>query len=86
MASGRQAADLLSMVESGALTLCYFSASYLAERVPAFALLDLPLLLNDRAQAYAVLDGPLGLYLADQLAEVSGFRLLGWWDSDDSAP
>ncbi|MDH3603727.1 MAG: TRAP transporter substrate-binding protein, partial [Candidatus Tectomicrobia bacterium] len=62
-------------------TLCYFSASYLAERVPAFALLDLPFLLNDRANVYTVLDGPLGLYLADQLAVVSGFRLLGWWDN-----
>ena len=81
IASGHQAADLLRMVESGELTVCYFSASYLAERVAAFALLDLPFLLNDRAKAYAVLDGPLGRYLADRLAEVSGFRLLGWWDN-----
>jgi tripartite ATP-independent transporter DctP family solute receptor len=81
MAAGHPAVHLLSMVESGELTMCYFSASYLAERVPAVALLDLPFLLNDRAQAYAVLDGPLGLYLADQLAAVSGFRLLGWWDN-----
>jgi tripartite ATP-independent transporter DctP family solute receptor len=81
MAAGHPAVHLLSMVESGELTMCYFSASYLAERVPAFALLDVPFLLNDRVQAYAVLDGPLGLYLADQLAAVSGFRLLGWWDN-----
>ena len=81
IASGYQAADLLRMVESGELTLCYFSASYLADRVPAFALLDLPFLLNDRAKAYAVLDGPLGHYLTGRLAEVSGFRLLGWWDN-----
>ena len=45
MASGYRAADLLSLVEGGVLALCYFSASYLAERVPAFALLDLPFLL-----------------------------------------
>lgn len=34
IASRHLAADLLPMVESGALTMCYFSASYLAARVP----------------------------------------------------
>jgi len=79
--SGHQAADLLRLVEGGALTLCYFSASYLAERVPAFALLDLPFLLNHRPMAYTVLDGPLGQHLTEQLAAHTGFRLLGWWDN-----
>ena len=81
IASGRQAVDLLRLVERGELTLCYFSASYLAERVPAFALLDLPFLLTNRPTAYAVLDGPLGQHLAEQLAAHTGFRLLDWWDN-----
>ena len=81
IASGHQAADLLRFVESGDMTLCYFSASYLAERVPAFALLDLPFLLSDRSLAYAVLDGPLGQHLASELSAHTGFRLLGWWDN-----
>ena len=81
IASGHQAVDLLRLVESGDLTMCYFSASYLAERIPAFALLDLPFTLHDRATAYAVLDGPLGQHLAEQLAAHTGFRLLGWWDN-----
>ncbi len=81
IASGHQAVDLLRWVEAGDLTLCYFSASYLAERVPAFALLDLPFLLTDRPRAYAVLDGPLGQQLAEALAAHTGFRLLGWWDN-----
>lgn len=81
IASGHQAADLLRFVENGEMTLCYFSASYLAERIPAFALLDLPFLLNHRAMAYGVLDGPLGQHLAESLAADTGFRLLGWWDN-----
>ncbi len=81
IASGYKAADLLSLVECGELTLCYFSASYLAARVPAFALLDLPFLLSHRGKAYEVLDGPLGQHLAEQLAQQTGFRLLGWWDN-----
>ncbi len=81
IASGHQAVDLLRFVENGTLTLCYFSASYLAARIPAFALLDLPFLLNNRPMAYAVLDGPLGQHLAERLAAHTGFRLLGWWDN-----
>jgi TRAP-type C4-dicarboxylate transport system substrate-binding protein len=64
IASGHLAADLLPMVESGALTMCYFSASYLAARVPQYALLDLPFTIADRGKAYAVLDGALGHLLA----------------------
>ena len=79
--SGHNAADLLTMVEGGTLSLCYFSTSYLAERVPEFALFDLPFLINDREQAYAALDGPLGHILADKLAASSGFKLLGLWDN-----
>ena len=79
--SGHNAADLLTMVESGEMTLCYFSASYLAARVPEFALLDLPFLIQDRDRAYGLLDGPLGQHLTDRLADETGFRLLGWWDN-----
>ncbi|ETX02135.1 MAG: hypothetical protein ETSY2_36150 [Candidatus Entotheonella gemina] len=81
IASGHQAVDLLRLVENGELTMCYFSASYLAERIPAFALLDLPFVLTNRPMAYAVLDGPLGQHLAEELAAYTGFRLLGWWDN-----
>lgn len=81
VAAGHKAADLLTMVESGRLTMCYFSASYLAERVPEYALLDLPFLFTERAKAHAVLDGPLGHLLADRLAAQTGFRLLGFWDN-----
>jgi tripartite ATP-independent transporter DctP family solute receptor len=81
VASGHQAAELLNMVETGAMTMCYFSASYLAARVPEFALLDLPFTITDRARAYAVLDGPLGQLLVDRLQTRTGFRLLGWWDN-----
>jgi tripartite ATP-independent transporter DctP family solute receptor len=79
--AGHKAADLLSMVETGALSMCYFSASYLAARVPEFALLDLPFMIRDRDQAYAVLDGPLGRLLADKLRARTEFRVLGWWDN-----
>lgn len=81
VASGHRAADLLAMVESGAMTMCYFSSSYLAARAPEFALLDLPFVIRDRDQAYGVLDGPLGARLADALHAATGFHILAWWDN-----
>jgi TRAP-type transport system periplasmic protein len=80
-ASGRNAADLLPLVENGDLTFCYFSASYLASRIPEFGLLDLPFMINDRDHAYAVLDGPLGRLLTEKLETHTGFKLLGFWDN-----
>ncbi|MDH3738893.1 MAG: TRAP transporter substrate-binding protein [Alphaproteobacteria bacterium] len=80
-AQGHNAVDLLDMVAGGEMTLCYFASSYLADRVPEFALLDLPFAIRDRAQAYAMLDGPLCQYLADRIDEVSDFRVVAWWDN-----
>jgi C4-dicarboxylate-binding protein DctP len=80
-AAGHRAADVLCMVESGALTLGYFSASYLAARVPEFALLDLPFMISARRQAYAMLDGAFGQLLAAKLQAATDLRVLGWWDN-----
>jgi C4-dicarboxylate-binding protein DctP len=80
-ASGQAVTSLMEGVETGAFDLCYVSASYLAARVPEFSLLDLPFTINDREQAYRVLDGPLARILADKLAARSGYRLLGFWDN-----
>ena len=81
MASGHKAADLLTLVEGGELTMCYFSTSYLAARIPEFALLDLPFVFDRRDRAHAVLDGPLGRLLADKVRANTGYRLLGLWDN-----
>jgi TRAP-type transport system periplasmic protein len=78
---GRKAADLLDMVATGETTLCYFSSSYLADKVPEIALFDLPFLIRDRAQGHAMLDGPLGRLIMDKMAEVADFRIVAWWDN-----
>ncbi len=79
--SGFQAKDLLNQVEDGSLSMCYFSASYLADRVAEFALLDLPFMYTNRDQAYAVLDGPLKSLLAERLTKSTGYRLMDFWDN-----
>lgn len=78
---GHKAADLLTMVASGETSLCYFSSSYLADKVPEIALFDLPFLIRNREQAYTMLDGPLGQLVMDKMAEAADFRIVAWWDN-----
>lgn len=81
VAHGRRAGDLLEMVESGELDLCYFSSSYLLRRVPALAVFDLPFQVSDRLALFARLDGALGASLADAMAAATGYRVLAYWDN-----
>lgn len=81
VAEGHNAKNLLSWVEDGTLSMCYFSASYLADRVPEMALLDLPFMFRNRTHAYAVLDGPLKQYLSDKISSRTGYRLMDFWDN-----
>lgn len=78
---GVKAADLLDLVEAGELTLCYFSTSYLVERVPELALIDTPFRFADLGAAHAALDGPAGAFLSERTEGATGFRVLGYWDN-----
>ncbi|MGI9259833.1 MAG: TRAP transporter substrate-binding protein [Gammaproteobacteria bacterium] len=78
---GNRAADLLSLTEDGDLEICYFSASYLADRVPEIRCLDTPFLFQDRASAHLALDGDLCATIETKLEDKSDFHVLGWWDN-----
>ena len=78
---GHKAADLLSMVEEGTLTGCYFSSSYLASRVPELGIFDQHFVVPDRTAAYRLLDGALGHHLAELVAANTGYTVLGFWDN-----
>jgi TRAP-type C4-dicarboxylate transport system substrate-binding protein len=79
--SGRKVADLLDLVETGALDLCYFSSSYVTARVPALGAFDIPFLMQDRERTRALLQGALGERLAEAVAANTGYRVLGFWDN-----
>ena len=81
MDEGRPATDLFSMTESGELTLCYFSTSYLCDRVPALAALERPFLFETLDEAHTALDGELGDVLRAAVAASTGFEVLGFWDN-----
>ena len=78
---GYRADDLLAMVECGLLTLCYFSTSYLANRVPELEVIDLPFVFDDEAHAHAALDGALGAFLTERIESRINYRVLGYWDN-----
>jgi C4-dicarboxylate-binding protein DctP len=81
VSDGHKASDLLSMTESGELDGCYFSSSYLADRVPELALFDQHFAVPSRAHAYGVLDGSLGRRLKDEIEAATEYSVLGYWDN-----
>lgn len=78
---GKQAADLLTMTASGELDLCYFAASYLAEKVPALGLFDLPFEVTSREKVWHKLDGGLGAKIANEVAHRTEYKVLAYWDN-----
>ena len=78
---GHRAADLLTLTEQGSLEICYFAASYLSHRVAEIELWDLPFLISNRDDGYALFDGSLGTVIRTNLEAGSGYRVLGCWDN-----
>jgi TRAP-type C4-dicarboxylate transport system substrate-binding protein len=81
VATGHKAGDLLDLVASGTLDGCYFASSYLAGRVPALGVLDLPFQAASRAASFAALDGTGGALLREAIAGATPYRVLGYWDN-----
>jgi TRAP-type C4-dicarboxylate transport system substrate-binding protein len=78
---GRKVADLLDLVKSGDLDLCYFSSSYLTSRVPALGILDIPFQFTDRRGTRIRLEGSLGAILRRETAARTEYEILAFWDN-----
>lgn len=81
MERDRPMTDLLDLVESGEMFLCYFSTSYVGARVPALNVLETPFLFKDLDHAHRALDGPLGDRLSSEVRSVTPFDVIGFWDN-----
>jgi len=81
MDRGHKAEDILTLVETGEMTLGYQSSSYLTDRVPELGFVDLPFLFSSNAQARAAMDGELGSFLARKTEERINYRILGWFEN-----
>jgi TRAP-type C4-dicarboxylate transport system substrate-binding protein len=79
--SGRPAQGLLDDVQAGRTTLCFFSTSYLADRVPGLEIIDLPYVFPSAEHAHEALDGALGAALSERTRQATGLLPLGYWDN-----
>jgi TRAP-type C4-dicarboxylate transport system substrate-binding protein len=78
---GGNATDLFTLTEAGDIQIMHFAASYLAHRVPALEVFDLPFRYDGRDALLAALDGALGQRLKDAIAANTGYLCLGFWDN-----
>jgi tripartite ATP-independent transporter DctP family solute receptor len=72
-------AAVLSSMQGGTIDMTMSSSGLLYGMVKDFGLLSLPMLFNDAKEAYAILDGPVGKKLLDQLP-AKGLIGLGYWE------
>jgi hypothetical protein len=73
-------AAMVTALRTGALDMSANSQGAVANVVPEYAAFGMPFLFSQPAQAWKVLDGPLGKELADKSAE-KGPVVLGYWDN-----
>ncbi len=73
-------AAMVTAIRSGALDMTANSQGAVANAVAEYAAYGMPFMFSAPAQAFKLLDGPLGKELADKTAE-KGMVVLGYWDN-----
>lgn len=73
-------AAMLTALRSGSLDMSANSQGATATVVPEYAAFGMPFLFTDSAQAFKLLDGPIGKELADKSAQ-KNLIVLGYWDN-----
>ncbi|MDO8772676.1 MAG: TRAP transporter substrate-binding protein [Burkholderiaceae bacterium] len=73
-------AAMVTALRTGALDMSANSQGAVSNAVPEYAAYGMPFMFSSPAQAFKLLDGPLGKELAD-LSAAKGMVLLGTWDN-----
>jgi tripartite ATP-independent transporter DctP family solute receptor len=73
-------AAMVTALRTGALDFSANSQGAVSAAVPEYAAFGMPFLFGSAAQAFKVLDGPLGKELAERSAD-KGMVVLGYWDN-----
>ena len=75
---GYLASDITWLVDTGVLTLGYFT---MTEGIPELELAALPFLFPDTAAARAAMDGELGRAATEKIESKSNYRVLGYFEN-----
>jgi len=73
--------DRLGQMRRGILEMTDAADGNYASIHSDIQVLNMPYLFPDEATAWAVLDGPFGQTMAEDIRESTGIRVLGWWES-----
>lgn len=73
--------EVLQQVKSGIIQMGIHSTGGMASAYPMISVLDIPFGFPNHATAYAVLDGPFGKKLAEDISKKTGMVCLGFGDS-----
>ncbi len=75
------AGDRLGQMRRGVIQMSDGADGNYASIYPDIQVLNMPFLFPSEAVAWAVLDGPFGDAMAEDIREKTGIRVLGWWES-----
>jgi tripartite ATP-independent transporter DctP family solute receptor len=70
--------EIIESVELGTVEMGYGESGLYANYLPKFGILAMPYMYRDIAHWQQVVSGPVGSALADELAAVSGIRIVNW--------
>lgn len=71
--------DLMDNLSNGLQDMCIIDVGNLDNYKPAYAMVSLPMIINNWDQAAKILDSDQAKQMNEELAEESNMRLLGWW-------
>ena len=73
--------ERLNQVRNGIIQMSDASDGNYASIYKDIQILSMPYLFPDEQTAWALLDGPVGTAMAEDIREKTGIRVLGWWES-----
>ncbi len=73
--------DRLGQMRRGVLEMTDAADGNYASIFADIQVLNMPFLFPSESTAWAVLDGPFGQAMAEDIREETGIRVLGWWES-----
>lgn len=73
--------DRLGQMRRGVLEMTDAADGNYASIFADIQVLNMPFLFPTESTAWAVLDGPFGQAMAEDIREQTGIRVLGWWES-----